>query len=67
MTELEKLEHEMQSLLEQYRAEKDPEKKVRLFAQRYMLRRQWRKIAPPWNVVGQEWDANFKYAKDPPR
>jgi hypothetical protein len=58
-TELERLEQEIQSLLEQWRAETDPEKKYLIAVRRYYLRREWHKIAPPWNVVGMGWDPNF--------
>jgi glutamate synthase domain-containing protein 3 len=67
-TELETLEQQIQSLLAQYRAETDPEKKKEIFKRRYYLRKKWHEIAPPWNVVGMEWDPNFVYdAKSPPR
>jgi hypothetical protein len=41
MTEAEKLEKEIQSLLEQHRLETDPDNKRMLFERRYELRKKW--------------------------
>jgi len=47
MTEAEKLEQEIQSLLEQHRLETDPDKKRILFERRYLLRKNWLRMTKP--------------------